>query len=105
MPDNNGKLSPKEIEQFRSWLNQTWGSDRACPVSGHTDWELGDVMVMTTAYARSGILFGGSTYPLLVVICSGCGYTAFLNAIKVGLVSATQAGAWPPSAPPRTPDL
>ena len=86
MPDDKGKLTQEERETARKWLKAEWKS-WACPFSGHTNWELGDTLVQTTAFAGGGLVVGGPVYPMIIIICSGCGNTVLINAIKAGVVS------------------
>ena len=46
-----------------------------------------------------GLVVGGPVYPLVVVTCATCGYTVFVNAIKVGIVQAEPAAAQTPQPP------
>ena len=93
MPDAAGKLSPEESERARQWLKDHWKT-WTCPFSGDTNWELGHVIVNAPSQP-----LGGEVYPLLVVICAGCGNTVFVNAIKAGVVKPDTPE--PPKDPPK----
>ena len=85
MPDNQGKLTQEEKEKAQAWLKERW-KNWACPYSGHTNWELGEFVVQAVRFTGGGLSVGGPVYPLLVLTCSGCGNTIFVNAIKAGIV-------------------
>src|SRR5437773_604356 len=100
---NEGKLTAEEMQRAQTWLNGAWTTAR-CPYSGHTVWEIGDVLVGTTGFQPGGgLLVGGPTYPLLTVMCSGCGHTVFVNAIKAGVVAADGTSLEAPAQLPGPP--
>ena len=86
MPDAKGKLTTDELARTADWIKLHWDKGGLCPVSGHNAWTVGDTMISTTAYTGTGISLGGSVYPMILVICNGCGYTRFLNALVAGIV-------------------
>jgi predicted nucleic-acid-binding Zn-ribbon protein len=92
MPDNQGRLSQEEKRKAQAWLQQNW-KNWVCPYSGHRNWELGDIVVQGTPFIGGGLSVGGPVYPLLVITCSGCGNTVFINAIKAGIVAGKVEGA------------
>lgn len=85
MPDNQGRLTTEEQTKVQGWLKENW-KNWACPYSGHTHWEIGQTIVQAVAFTGGGLSIGGPVYPLIVVTCSGCGNTVFINAIKAGIV-------------------
>ena len=85
MPDENWKLTQKEKEDVVAWIKEKWENTK-CPFSGHNEWNLGDELVRTTKYTGNNLLIGGSTYPLIIFTCIGCGYVVYINAILVGIV-------------------
>ena len=87
MPDENGLLTEEERKKVKQYIERVW-THWECPFSGHTDWGLGPMVVQTMTYVGSGglVIGGGQTYPLVVLVCSGCGYTVFVNAIQAGVV-------------------
>lgn len=89
----DGSLTPEQLQKAQDWLAAHW-ERLACPFHGPTKWILGDSLVGTVGFRAGGIAIGGPTFPLLVVTCSQCGFTAFLNAIVVGII---------PPAPSPTP--
>jgi hypothetical protein len=47
------------------------------------------------AYVGGGLVVGGPVYPFLVVTCSQCGYTVFVNALKAGILKPPQGAVSP----------
>ena len=86
MPDKAGKLTEEEKEKAQKWLKDNWKS-WSCPYSGHTVWEIGETLAQAMAFTGGGLSVGAPVYPFIVVTCSGCGNTVFINAIKAGIVS------------------
>lgn len=87
MPDLEGRLSENEKGTIEEWLKERWKQERlACPISGHRDWIIADHLVQMFIHRPKMFAIGGPTYPHALVICSGCGYTVFFNAVMIGLV-------------------
>jgi hypothetical protein len=98
VPNSQGQLEPDEKEAVIRWLAAHW-TIQTCPFHGPTTWEVGDVtatmpfMGKGGGAAGSGAWPGGPAYPLIVVTCQICGYTVFVNAFTVGIVTHRQAPA------------
>jgi hypothetical protein len=60
------------------WLREKWG-DRECPYCDHVEWEVGTPVELST-------LAGDGVTPAFPVMCSNCGHTTFINAVRAGLV-------------------
>ena len=94
----DGQLTPDQSQRAELWLRTHW-SHSACPFHGPTRWEVGNVLAQAMAFSGGGLVVGGPVYPLVVVTCATCGYTVFVNAIKVGIVQAEPAAAQTPQPP------
>jgi hypothetical protein len=90
MPDNSGALTPEEKQKVNAWFQQNWHLT-SCPISGHQNWVLGDHIVQPVTHA-GGVVIGGVSYPQIMVICGGCGYTVYMNAVIAGVVPGVQHG-------------
>ncbi len=86
MPDILGKLSADDSAQAEQWLKKTWKNWR-CPVDANRNWEIGGIMAQLPAWSPTRFPGATETFPVLVVMCSTCGYVRLVNAIKAGLVS------------------
>jgi hypothetical protein len=75
------ELSPEQhsflISEEARWLSKNWGS-RPCPYCENTSWQLGTPVELLD-------LSGVPMHPSFPVMCSQCGNTVFINAIKAGL--------------------
>lgn len=94
MPDHQGKLTPQEIDRVILWIRTYWDKGGLCPVSGHNNWTVGPTLIATTPYTVAGephIGLSGSSFPMVLVICTACGYTRFLNALIAGVVPSTSS--------------
>jgi hypothetical protein len=88
MPDSQGVLTPEERVKVSEWLKVHWKQPLICPVSGHNEWALADHVVQPLINSGAGIMLGGSSYPQVMVVCRGCGYTVYFNAIMIGIFPA-----------------
>lgn len=97
MPDPKGKLSDEEKQFIADWLDKNWTKSRECPVSGHNSWTIADHLVVPMNYrwheAGGGTLLSGEVYPQAMVICTGCGYSVYFNAVKMELFKQAEEGA------------
>lgn len=84
-PRPSNQLTPAQIDQASQWLREHWKA-LICPFHGPTNWQVQQYLTSTPLYASGVTILGGPAYPFLVVMCSICGYTVFVNAIVVGLV-------------------
>jgi hypothetical protein len=63
------------------------GSYHACEFCGNNDWQVNDTFFQVGEF-NDGILTGKplKVIPLLVIFCTECHNTKFINAIKLGLI-------------------
>lgn len=66
------------VERAIAWLESTWGEERPCPYCDNPKWEIGTPFEIA---ATSGPPLTAS-FP---VMCSKCGHTVFINAVRAGL--------------------
>lgn len=86
MPDEDGKLNAEDQTAVSAWAEQHW-KNRTCPISGHATWEVPQFLVQSPRFIPGGgLTIGGGLLPMLALVCSGCGYTMLINAIKVGIL-------------------
>jgi hypothetical protein len=90
MPDFNGVLTTEDRNIIDSWIKVNWHMGN-CPVCRKQDWVLADHVVTPMLYTGVG-LAQGAGYPQIMMICQVCGYTIYLNAVTVGIISGEQHG-------------
>ena len=92
MPSDSGQITSDDKRRVEDWLKDNWiVATKACPISGHNDWIIGDHIVQPNTYAGGGLSVGGTGYPMVMLICNGCGYTMYFNAVKLGLVAGNKS--------------
>jgi predicted nucleic-acid-binding Zn-ribbon protein len=70
----------RDIEMARDWLVEKWqATEHVCPHCGNQEWELGTPFTFATSI--------GESTPHFSAMCTNCFYTAFVNAVRAGLVS------------------
>lgn len=55
-----------------------------CPFSGHNNWTIVEEFVTVVPLKNQGIVIGTS-YPAVMLACTGCGYMALFSAKILGL--------------------
>ena len=86
--DERAKVGPSTI----NFLNSKWRPPKACQVCGANTWNVEPQLAELRFLNLDGFIVGGPVLPLIVVTCSNCGNTVFINAVKAGWI--------PPTAPP-----
>jgi hypothetical protein len=66
------------IDAAVEWLQGRWGEGTQCPYCGNPNWEVGTPVDIAL---RSGEALS----PHFPVMCTNCGNTVFINAIRAGL--------------------
>lgn len=67
------------VEAAINWVAEKWPVPRECPYCSNTEWEVGTPLEIQTAQDES-------LTPHFPVMCSNCGNTVFINAVRAGLV-------------------
>lgn len=63
---------------------------KVCPICGHKGLIISDTIFEIREFNGGQLILGGkesTIYPLIAVVCGGCGNTQFFNAILLGIVS------------------
>ena len=88
MPDEkDGTLTAEERRKAAEWISGHWKGPTAgqCPICQSKSWSLSKHGVQWLILHPSA-LFGGVTYPQILLICQVCGNTLAFNAVRMGLV-------------------
>lgn len=75
----DGKLEKEDHEYMKQWIKKHWKNDH-CPFCEQKDWLL-------MPYEVNIKVTEEDNYPYIAISCKGCGYTAFLNAVVVSLMT------------------
>lgn len=79
-------LSSHQLELIASALNSR-GAGRPCHRCGATNWNLENGLAMQTVQAATpGMILGGPSMPLAVVVCTRCGVVNFHALGALGLL-------------------
>lgn len=87
-------FTDEEADKINRWLVEHWKEPRKCPISGHETWDVPSKLVYLTTSLPPESLFSPQlvVYPSVMLVCKGCGYTMFFNALAMGIE--------PPKDPP-----
>lgn len=76
------ELSPDQrtflVQEAINWLRGKWGESSPCPYCGNLLWEIGTPLNIAQVE-------GKPLSPHFPAMCSNCGHTVFINAIRAGL--------------------
>ena len=101
MPDISGHLSSIEIAAIQQWMkDRHGGTPFPCPVSRHTDWHINEYVYQNIVFplqSQSTSLISPLSWPVVQVVCGGCGYTIYFNAGLIGLYPSLPAAPTPPA--------
>lgn len=78
------RLTPEEKRRFVEWLNIR--SIKSCPMCKSSKWGIADHLVAPPPFAGPGEVPADMAYPMAMLVCGNCAYTAFFNAAVVGLL-------------------
>lgn len=89
MPDKDGKLTEEDRQKVIAWLARYPGAqDLSCPICGTKEWMIAEHLVQPiTIGPQKSLQLGGIGYPQVMLISNPCGYTRFLNAVMVGIIT------------------
>ena len=83
MPDENGRLSPKESRAAQEWLH-TVVKNPQCPLCSEQQMALAEYVVGVPSIGKHGIM-PMHVSPLLLSVCSICGHVRFFSARAAGI--------------------
>jgi len=86
MPAPVKELTREELEQFKAYIEEKLHGELVCPLCKQDHWDLVQNLVTTPIHTDQGIDISGRTYTYIPLICTNCGYTMLINAVKTGLV-------------------
>ena len=79
-------FTQEEREQISSAIQAKAPQVNRCPICLNQDWSLQDGFAVPGIQDNiSRIVIGGPVLPSVVIVCTNCGNTHFLNALILGL--------------------
>jgi len=66
-------LTPEQQEHIISWLRKHV-SVPDCPFCGNNKWTIAQDLFAAVRFAGGGVHIGGRMIPLVLTVCSNCGY-------------------------------
>jgi predicted nucleic-acid-binding Zn-ribbon protein len=78
------QLNEKQCKALLTKL-QSFGPVRPCEVCGATAWSVCDQITEAKGFSSDAAVWA---VPFVLIACSKCGYTRFLNAVVLGVVNA-----------------
>jgi hypothetical protein len=91
----DGTLDPAETARLLEWLRTKW-KHKGCPVCEADSWT---VNPRVGQIYNEGTFRGGTSYPVVLVFCTNCGYTLPINA-RIAGVKRDEPEDQDPDAPP-----
>ena len=77
------KLNTKKLLEK---LNSTW-INKQCPICNNTNWGVDNrIVTPVNVGVNKELLIGGAISPLVPVTCENCGYTIFINTLKLDVL-------------------
>jgi hypothetical protein len=80
------ELTKKQQDKLAARLNEVLRLGKPCDLCGNTSWQLMDRVYELREYNQGNFVMGTPLVPLVIIGCSICGNTHFLNAITLGMV-------------------
>jgi len=66
-------------------LKGKW-KDAKCPMCNEAIWEVVSTIYSPPQFAKGGVVLGGEVIPTVPVVCTNCGFTAWVNAMVAGIL-------------------
>ena len=78
-------LNKDQVNLLFEWLEKNWGKDPKCPHCGGTDWTATSKIFELSQFLSKGPN-ENKVFPVIPVICTKCGYTAFVNPVIAKII-------------------
>lgn len=77
---------PEWKSKFVNFIKDKVGQSALCRECGEPKVAISDDIVAPPAFHGGGFVFGGPSYPQVMLVCTHCGNTRYFNAVIAGLV-------------------
>lgn len=79
-----------DTDKFIRKLNELW-KNKQCPICENVHWGIDNrIVTPLNVDETKSINIGGKFNPLIQVTCDTCGYTIFINALKLGALDVDE---------------
>ena len=72
-------------EKLLAHLKNKWGNAK-CPMCAASQWQVFSKVYAPPQFSKAGVVLGGEAIPVVPVVCTNCGFTAWVNAIIAGVL-------------------
>lgn len=93
MAEDSRALTTEQKEEIANWVREHMGDNpnMPCPVCKHDEWGVGDHLAVAPVVSPGGgVALGGPAYPHALLICHICGFTYFINSVRIGISKAEE---------------
>ena len=80
-------LNQKQQIKALAHLKSKWTGERKCQVCKSDIWNVHPELYELRQFNEGNMVLGGPLVPLLVIECTNCGNTIFMNAMRASVVS------------------
>lgn len=81
----SSELTPDQKEKVLSWLNEK-ATNKNCSMCGQNNWTIGPDFVHLPVHTPGQMVLGGSTYPMVFIVCNNCSHTVSFMAVPLGIL-------------------
>lgn len=83
---DNKYFSADKQQKALKWLEEKWPKEkRACEICAKTNWNVNDELFTLIPFNGSNVTIGGRLYPHILITCTSCGNSKFINAVISGI--------------------
>lgn len=83
------RLTREQAEEVIQRLGTVAHGGIVCPICGHRQWSVNDLVIESREFQNGNIIIGGESaiMPFVSITCRNCANTLLLNAIQLGIVN------------------
>lgn len=82
----------RQREATLAWMQSNWTQSKACPICGHSEWNLTDLMEIR-AFSNGDLNLTAPIFPVVHAVCETCGFFHSFSAVIAGLTGSPQVNA------------
>jgi hypothetical protein len=82
----------EQSKKIAVWLLEKWGPARKCTQCEASDWTVSTYPALIQIEKNWGFsAVHRKAYPCVAVMCNNCGHMVFVNALRAGIVDASES--------------